>query len=829
MRKILYVITFLFFSFTYGQEPEKLNSSEVFKKIQELNFLGSVLYVAAHPDDENTRLISYLNNELNARTAYLSLTRGDGGQNLIGPQLRELLGLIRTQELLAARQIDGGEQFFSRANDFGYSKHPEETLDIWNEQEVLSDIVWMIRKFQPDVIINRFDHKTPGTTHGHHTASAILSVKAFELADNKSAFPEQVEKVGTWKPQKLFFNTSPWFYESEEAFENADKSDFIEFNTGVYFPLFGSSNTEISSLSRSQHRSQGFGSTGSRGNTKDFIKLIDGEHPQNNADLFAGINTTWSRIEGGEEIGDILYEVENNYDFENPSASIPELIRAYQLIQQLDNEHWKRIKTEEIKTIIAAAAGLYLEAIAGEPTVVQGEEVSLRLEAINRSKYEMQLNSIELFPVENFSSVGEGLGNNEPFFKTLEFQVPQDASLTTPYWLKESGTLGMYTVKNQELRGLPQTPKKFEVVFNLNIEGSPITFRRPLIFKKNDPVEGEVYLPFEVVPKVSVALENEVEIFANQKQKILTVRVQAMQDSLEGVLELNQPKGWQIVPASYDFDFSEEGEVANFDFTVTPPAGQEQALLIPRASTNGKIYSKEVIKMDFEHIPVQTLVLPAETKLVKLDIQKKGQLIGYIEGAGDVVPEALEQIGYEVQVIAPREISAEKLENFDAVVVGIRAYNTVNALEHKQQQLFNYVEAGGTLIAQYNTNRDLKVENLAPYPLHLSRDRVTDENAPVSILAANHPVLNTPNKITNNDFEGWVQERGLYFPDEWAAEFTPILSINDEGESPKQGSLLVAEYGEGHFVYTGLSFFRQFPAGVPGAFRLFANLISLGN
>lgn len=828
MKKVFYLIFFLLMSQLHAQKPEKWNSSEIFREIQNLNFLGSVLYVAAHPDDENTRLISYLSSHLHARTAYLSLTRGDGGQNLIGPELREYLGVIRTQELLAARKIDGGEQFFTRANDFGYSKNPEETLRIWNRDEILKDVVRTIRKFKPDIIINRFDAESAGETHGHHTSSALLSKEAFKMAGQETFFPKQAEDLGTWQPQKLFFNTSPWFYGSQEAFEAADKSNFLKFDTGVYYPLSGVSNTEIASLSRSQHQSQGFGSTGTRGKQLEYIELIAGDHPKGSNVLFAGINTTWSRVTGGKEIGRILKEVEENYNFQDPSASIPHLVRAYVLIQKLDDDYWKSRKSAHIKDIIAASAGLFLEAVAGKSFATPGEEVIFNLEAINRSQGKINIEGLKLYPSGEKLEFQKALQNNESWRETVSFHIPENVEFTSPYWLKKEGSLGMYHVEHDSLIGLPETPRPLNVEFLLRIEGTEIPFRREVVYKTNDPVKGETYIPFEIVPRVSVTLKNDVLVFANHAPKEIPVTIRAMKDSIAGELNLNIPDSWKAEPASYSFGPLQKGEERSFRFSVTAPEFQDTGTLEPIATVDGEEYSKGVNTLVYPHIPVQTLVLPSKTSLVKLDIEKKGKLIGYIEGAGDAVPQALEQIGYTVEKINPETISAASLKKYSAVVLGIRAYNVVDPLQYKQGELFKYVKAGGNLIVQYNTSHGLVTENLAPFPLEISRDRVTDEEAEVRFLMPDHPVLNFPNKITSKDFQGWVQERGLYFPDAWSDKFVPILSMNDPGETPKNGSLLVASYGKGHYIYTGLSFFREFPAGVPGAFRVFANLLSLG-
>jgi LmbE family N-acetylglucosaminyl deacetylase len=829
MKTRLHLLLFALFSISLitAQQPKKPTSSEIHESIKKLNFLGSVLYVAAHPDDENTRLISYMSNDVKARTAYLSLTRGDGGQNLVGPEIRELLGVIRTQELLAARGTDGGEQLFTRANDFGYSKHPDETLAIWNKKEVLSDVVLAIRQFQPDVIINRFNHRTPGTTHGHHTSSAMLSVEAFDLVGDKNAYPKQLSRTNIWQPQRLFFNTSWWFYGSRENFEKADKSNLLAVDTGVYFPSSGLSNPEIAALSRSQHKSQGFGSTGSRGSQIEYIEIIKGDLPTDKTNIFEGIDTSWNRVEGGKAIGDILYAVEKNYDFKNPSASIPELMRAYLAIQNLENTHWKNIKTNEVKNIIAACAGLYLEVTANSNHATAGAVIDLNLEVINRSNSKIVLSSI-INPNGIKIDKNITLDNNTDFDFKETLEIKTDQNVSTPYWLTKKGTLGMYEVEDNKLIGKPETPRGLNITFNLNIQNADISFTKAIVYKTNDPVKGEVYKPFEIIPEVSAKISEKVIILDTDNQRDIEVKVKAGRDNIEGYVQIAHPKNWSVFPEKQKVIIANKGQEQRLVFTIVPPKEQSEGFLTPMVYIGDNVYTKELIEIDYDHIPFQTVLLPSQSKIVRLDIKKRGQNIGYIEGAGDVVPESLRQIGYNVAILKPEDISVENLKRFDAVVVGIRAYNTVEELKFKQQLLFDYVAQGGNMIVQYNTNRRLKVDQIAPYDLKLSRDRVTDEFADVTLLATNHDVLNVPNKITSKDFEGWTQERGLYFPGEWSSEFTPILSMNDEGETPKTGSLLVAKHGKGHYIYTGLSFFREFPAGVSGAYRLFANMLSLG-
>ncbi len=811
-----------------AQQPKKYNSSQIYDAVQKLNVLGSVLYVAAHPDDENTRLIAYMANEAKARTAYLSLTRGDGGQNLIGPEIRELLGVIRTQELLAARRVDGGEQLFSRANDFGYSKHPNETLEIWNKDEVLADVVWAIRTFKPDVIINRFDHRTPGTTHGHHTTSAMLSHEAFDLSNDPTKYSSQLELTEIWQPKRLFFNTSWWFYGSREKFEKADKRNMLNFDIGVYYPTRGMSNNEVAALASSQHLCQGFGRLSQRGTQEEYIEFLKGEPLDGTNNIFAGIDTSWNRIEGGKAIGNILNTIEANFNFINPAAHLPQLLEAYKLLQNVKDEHWKNVKTKELKTIIEACTGLYLEASANTPNAAPNSEVTLKIEALNRSNATINLVSYNLSTIENGISKDMEMAENKRLNFEENIAIPFDMSYTAPYWLNKQSTLGMYSVKEQNLIGLPETPRAVYVDFNLNIEGTPITITKPVIYRYSKPDKGELYRPFEIVPEVSASISDKVFIFENDQQKEIEITVKAGRDAVEGFVKMAYPNDWTVYPAKQKIEIANKGDVQKLVFTVIPPKGQSEGLITPMVNINDKYYTDELVEIDYEHIPYQTVLVPSESKVVRLNIEKRGENIGYIEGAGDVVPESLRQIGYNVTVIKPEQISAENLQNFDAVVVGIRAYNILDELKFKQKYLLDYVYEGGNLIIQYNTNRRLKTDNISPFHLKLSRDRVTDENATVNILDANHPILNFPNKIGPEDFEGWVQERGLYFPNEWSEEFTPLFSMNDKGESSKEGSLLIAQYGKGNYIYSGLSFFRQFPAGVSGAYRLFINMLSAG-
>ncbi len=826
--KVLFGFVFLF-CFANAQQPQKPNSAEIYNQIQKLNFLGSVLYIAAHPDDENTRLITYLSNDTKARTGYLSLTRGDGGQNLIGSQLRELLGVIRTQELLEARKIDGGEQFFTRANDFGFSKNPEETLQIWDKEKVLSDVIWTIRKFQPDVIINRFDHRTSGNTHGHHSASAILSFESFKLANDPKIFPEQLKYFETWQPKRQFFNPSWWFYGSQKKFDEADKSNFIKIETGVYYPIFGKSNQEISALSRSRHQSQGFGSTGVRGEETDYLELINGETPKDKSSIFDGIDTSWNRVRDGKPIGELLSSIAAKYDFKNPSASIPDLAKAYTMIQALDEKHWKPIKSEEIKTIIAACSGLYLEAVATNQEATPGSSIKLKLEAINRSEIPMQLLNLTTFPDQKNRIENSVLKNNVLQNISVDLQLPENIEYTQPYWLKEKATEGMYTVSDQKNIGIPESKRDIKVIFNVEINGIEIPFERTVVYKYNDNVKGEMYSNLDVVPEITTSILDKVLLFKNTKTKSVAVKIKAGKDSVKGNLQLELPVNWVVSPKSIPFNLDKKGSEQTFYFEVTPPNFPEEAIAKSVAIVDNKKYDKDQVTIDYSHILKQQVLKTAESKCIRFDLKTNGEKIGYIMGAGDEVPNSLSQMGYKVILLNPEEITPEKIKNLDVVMTGIRAYNVVKALANKQNILFDFVKSGKTMLVQYNMPGDFVTPNIAPYPMKVSGDRVADENAEVRFLAPNHPVLNYPNKITSKDFKGWKQEQGLYYPNEFDKAFTPILSSNDKGETPKNGALLVAPYGKGYYIYTGLSFFRELPEGVSGAYKLLANMISLKN
>ena len=832
MKNFLLVFLLLPAFFLSAQvAPKKPNAAQIYEMIEKLNVLGSVLYVAAHPDDENTRLISYLSNNNHYETTYLSLTRGDGGQNLIGSELRELLGVLRTQELLMARNVDGGKQLFSRANDFGFSKNADETLEIWDKEQVLADAVYAIRKVQPDVIINRFSTDKKIETHGHHTTSAIIADTAFSLAGNKKAFPEQLAFYPTWQPKRLFFNTSWFFYGSQEKFNAMDKSNLVTLDIGTYLPLKGKSNNEVAAESRSMHRCQGFGSLSVRGADMDYLDYLKGDLPKpKNNDIFEGINTTWTRLEGGEAIGKILAAVQKNYQIQNPSASLPDLLKAYDLIQKLPESYWKRVKFLEIKKVIEYCAGLYVETAAKDYSAVTGQNIELNAEIVSRSDARIVLKSVTFGDVAADTVLNKPLEANKKITLKRNFKIAENTPLTAPYWLNDKATLGMYNVSEQAKIGLPETPRAIRANYELTINDYPFMITKDVIYREGNPSKGEIYRPLEIIPPVFTNINEKVTIFQNNDPKTVHITVRAGKEKLEGSLSLTLPKYWRAEPSEQAFNIAQKNEEKVLTFKVFPPENQSEGSIKAVATVNGKRYENALKIIEYDHIPTQTVLLPAEAKVVKLQIEKRGEKIGYLMGAGDEVPQSLEQIGYQITNLEEKNFTdADGLKGFDAIVVGIRAYNTKEKLKFWNAQLLEYVKNGGTLIVQYNTNgRDLIMTDFAPYTLKLSRERTTKEEAEVRFLKPEHPILNTPNKITKTDFEGWVQERGLYFPSEWTKDYDALLSCNDPSEPARDGGLLVAKYGKGYYIYTGYSWFRQLPAGVSGAYRLFANILSVG-
>jgi LmbE family N-acetylglucosaminyl deacetylase len=817
-----FILLLLFILPARAQAPAVMDAAEMALALKRLNVVGTALYVGAHPDDENTALLAYLASGRGVRTAYLSLTRGDGGQNLLGPEKGELLGLVRTQELLAARRLDGAEQFFTRAVDFGFSKSPEETLSVWGREPALADVVWVIRRFRPDVVITRFPTTGEGG-HGQHTASAVLAREAFEAAGDPARFPEQLDHVRPWRPRRLLWNV---FSRGGERPADADK--LLSADVGGYDPLLGKSYTEVAAESRSEHKSQGQGSQGRRGPTPNYFAHLAGEPAAK--DIFEGVDLSWRRVEGGAEVGRLLEEAAREFRPANPQALLPTLLRARAALRKLpQDDPAVRAKTDELFRLILACAGLWAEAVAAEPYAVPGAEVPVKVTLVNRSDAPIRFERVTLRDGRS-REVNAELKNNQPV--TAELSVPANAELSQPYWLREAPGRGLFKVEDQQTIGDASPDSPVPVVVRATAFGDEnISFALPVLYRWTDRVRGELYRPVAVVPEAAVRVEGRAVVFPERAPKRVSVSVKGnTKAGLTGTLRLKLPDGWAAAPAEVPVSLKGAGEEFTASFDVTPPAAASVATLTAEFESGGRRFTRGMVEIDYPHIPRLVVFPEATARLVRADVGRRGGRVGYVMGSGDEVPEALRQIGYEVVLLSDAELEREDLARFDAVVVGVRAYNTRPALRQQQRRLLDYVERGGTLVVQYNTaERALEGFGLGPFPLKISRgDRVTVEDAPVRLLAPGHELLSAPNRIAPADFEGWVQERGLEFPSEWDARYTPLFGMSDPGEPEKRGSTLVARHGRGTYVYTSLAFFRQLPAGVPGAYRLFANFISAG-
>ena len=820
--RLYFLLVFLVPLLSSAQPSRQPDAAQIQLKLKKLNFLGSVLYMAAHPDDENTNIIAYLSNERLASTAYLSLTRGDGGQNLIGPEMRELLGVIRTQELLAARRIDGGEQFFTRAIDFGFSKSAAEAFSVWGKEAVLSDAIKVIRRFKPDIIITRFP-PDERAGHGHHTASAIVAGEAFNLASQSEVFPEQVKEFGTWQVKRLYTNTGRWWNRTV----NENTPGVITMDVGGYNALLGKSYSEISALSSSQHKSQGWGRPGERGYKAEFLEHVKGAPASTN--IFEGVDTTWSRVPGAGKVQSLVSRVLAEFKPGNPAASVPLLFAIRNEIQKLEKNVWRDRKLRETEDLIVDCLGLFVEATANVFQCAPGEPVKVKVEMVNRSGSDLQVEGLAAPSLQWDSSFNTTIHSNRPALMNFTRTIDGNTEFSDPYWLTLTHNTGLYSVKDTQRIGMPQNPPAVSFKVSIRVGEQNLLLERPLIYKWVDPVKGELWRPFEIVPPVTVNLSEDVMVFGTQESKRLTLLVRSSSDEkITGTVSLEVPRGWRAEPSSAAFELGTRGEEEAKTVTIFPSSGEYNGVIKARATVNGKDYQNSLRIIAYDHIPMQTLLPRAEAKAVRIDLRKAGETIGYIGGAGDEIPAALRNMGYDVVEMINEQVTPGNLKRLDAVVLGVRALNTNDRARYFMPAVLEYVKEGGTVVVQYNTNARMQTDKFSPYPLTVGRDRVTDEAATVTILKPNHPVMNVPNKITAKDFDGWVQERGLYFPEQWDTNFEALLAMSDQGEESTSGSLLVASYGKGYYVYTGLSFFRQLPEGVPGAYKLFANLVSLG-
>ena len=807
-------------------------AAETKQSLDKLNVVGSALMIAAHPDDENTGVVAYLARGKKVRMAYLSLNRGEGGQNLIGPEQGVDIGLIRTQELLAARRIDGGEQFFTRMIDFGFSKNAKETMDKWGRENVLRDVVWVIRKYKPDVIIRRFS----GTTqdgHGHHQTSAIIADEAFEAAADAKRFPDQLKHVSVWQAKRLVWNSFGGRPGTEAPTGNQPLR--VSMEVGDYDPYLGYSYGELAGWSRSQHKSQAMGAAERKGPQLNYFTTIKGEAPK--IDLWDGIDTTWSRVPGAAKIGELLAKAASEFNASKPTAVLPHLLEARRLLAPR-TDHYSVLKRKDLDEAIAMVAGIWTELQAEKYLAIQGKTAKLTIAAIQRNDSEVTLQSASFSGVKGVESVAKAtkLDKNKPVAVALNWAVAEDAPLTQPYFLIEPRSEAMFTVNDMDLLGLPQSPAPVVASIRFLVDGTEIELIRGVTHRYVNRSAGELTRPVMIVPPVSVRMSHESQVFPGMEARKMEVVLKANLPNLKGSLRLHIPAGWKAEPATVDFQIAAAEEEQALSFIVTPPAMDSAGKLTAVATVNGREITQGTHVLQYAHIPPQTTAPQASARVVRFTGKNLAKRVGYVMGAGDEVPEALRQLGCEVILLTEEDLATGSLSQYDALVTGVRAFNTRADLRANAQHIFDeYVAKGGTMIVQYNVQEggffggDTSLLNkVGPYPMTISRDRVTDEFAPLIFPKPDHRILQYPNRITAKDFEGWVQERGLYFANKWDERYEPIFSTQDPGEKPMLGGTLYAKYGQGHYLFTSYAWFRQLPAGVPGAYRLFANFLSLG-
>jgi LmbE family N-acetylglucosaminyl deacetylase len=842
MKKICtwLLVGFAGFCNVSAQRPATITSADIYLRLKKLNVLATVLYVAAHPDDENSRLIAYMAKERLYRTGYMSMTRGDGGQNLIGDEQGVELGLIRTQEMLAARRVDGAEQFFSRAFDFGFSKSTQEALKTWDEQKILSDVVWVIRKFQPDVIITRFPPDSRAG-HGHHSASAVLAHEAFDAAADPNRFPEQFKYgVKPWQAKRLLWNSFNF------GGLNTTSEDQMKIDVGGFNPILGKSYGELAAESRTNHKSQGAALTPARGESMDYFTLVAGDPAPH--DPMEGVVATWDRVPGGGKIAGIVDEVTRNFSLTAPEKSVPGLVAVYKAILELPDGYWKTQKLKEVRELIEDCSGLWLEAVAGNPYVAQGDPLSVTFVLNNRLNANIAVREVRLETpkawltmtaagsaaadarkdeVDFDTAWRQSLDGDKNYYFTKSLVVSPNHPVTQPYWLAEPMSTGHFNVTDQRLIGNPQSPPAYEAEFDLVVEGQEMTLTLPLQYKYTDAVKGELYEPLTILPHYTARLSPALLLFTDKETKTFKAAL------------INRTMHQAFVPQEFTpvngirlaTTVPHDGIETGFHEWTAVPDGKDIGVAAADLlyGLNGrKDTALEQHTIAYDHIPRIDYFQPAMEKFVLTDLKTAGHRIGYIEGAGDKVPAALQQMGYEVVMVGEKDMDPGYLRQFDAIIAGVRAYDVHPWLAARHDVLMQYVKEGGNLVVQYNRDALGQVKStIGPYPFAVANLRVTDETAKVDFLLPEHKVLNVPNKITDKDFDGWIQERGIYFAGQTDTAYHAVLSMKDPGESELKGSLVIANYGKGTFVYTGLVFFRELPAGVPGAYRLMANIIAL--
>ncbi|MNU30870.1 Mycothiol S-conjugate amidase [compost metagenome] len=810
MKRIFLLLSILCSRYATAQQFRPQPSSAIFQELQQLQRLGTVMYIAAHPDDENTRLIAYLVHHDHINTIYLSLTRGDGGQNILGNEQGAALGLIRTNEMMRARQLDGAGQLFTQFVDFGFSKSPDETFSFWNREEVVNSVKQAIQQYRPDVLICRFPTTGEGG-HGQHTASAIAAKLAFEELQAST-------DPNVWKPRRLLFNAFKF------GTSNTIREGQFLLPINQYDPLLGESYGELAGRSRSEHKSQGAGTPQTYGIANENFEVLGGA-PMSKS-LYDGVDTSWNRV-GAPQIGKQIAAVINRFDFAHPEKSVDALLKIRKQVAAVNgkNAFWSKTKLEELDRIILHCAGIQAEALAAKPTVSSGDSLPVTVNVTSRMNG-VQLAAVYYRDQHNCIPAATAIGNDSVRTLLFSFPVTAQVPLTEPFWMQQEPKEHKYIYpapyKNEALN-IPH----FVLSLQINIGAEVFTLPVPISYKQLNPTRGDVIEPVRVMPVADLEPLQPMLVAEPQKDLQTSVRITLRQPIDQATLLVYQGKD---VVARKALSALAKDSRSVVDITIPAAALKQGPVLKYVLQAGNQQYDKTLHLIQYDHIPALQYFEPAQSVLMqKIWVAPKVQKIGYIAGAGDKVAEALSLSGFDVSMLSDADLSHPAgLAKYDVIVCGVRVANVRKDLARYMPGLWQYVAQGGRVVMQYNTSMGLELPEFSPLPLSLSRDRITDEQAAVNFINPADPLLQYPNVITSKDFDNWVQERGIYYPSKWDKAYVPVLSMQDPGEQPLNSAILYAPYGKGWFVYTGLAFFRQLPAGNVGAMRLFVNLLHVG-
>ncbi len=868
--------------------PEDRGVTGLALQLRKLGAGATFLHTTAHPDDEDNGLLVMLSRGRGLRTALSTVTRGDGGQNEIGPELFEAIGILRTEELMAMHRFDGVEQYFTRAYEFGYSFSVEETLEKWGEEDVLEDIVRIIRTVRPDVMVMLPPRGGGGGQH--HQTSGLLTAEAFRAAADPNRFPEQIAAgLRPWQPLKLYSRTRMGFGPRRPQLQEDEDVHLVELDTGHYDPILGRSYYQMGLEARSNHKCQGMRQLRAfPGSRQSVWRLEDNviEVADEETDLFDGVDTGLARLEAfvagegerGQFVGLALNALQREvdaatdaFDANEPWKTVPALRRGLDAVRKLraeiassdlsesaryELEHRLAPKEHDFETALALAHGIGFDPIADRGEVTRGSKLNVDVRVTNRSPQPIELQSIEIgtpagWSVAEIKKVGEKDGEYRDAFPDIpaslidnaalsapyEVTVAPDAAYDRPYWGRGDPTIDRFELNQPADFGLPWSPPALSATITFRSGNTNVSIERPVQYRYEGRwVGSEKQKIVSVLPLVSVTVAPGVVVFpsgADDKTRPVSVNaVYKGTEAAKGTLQVEVPSGWTVEPSEAELSFERENVAVSVRFRITPPdniaSGTYHVKAVARV--NGEEFREGVQTIAYHHIQTRYLYHPAEATVQALDLSIAPVKVGYVVGVGDEIPAAIRQLGAELTFLQTEDLAEGDLSQYDVIMTGVRAYLAREDLRSYNQRLLDYVFEGGTLLVQYN-KFEFNAAEWGPYPKKVSRNRVTVEQAPIDILVPEHPVFNTPNRITEDDWGGWVQERGLYFLDpEGDPRYTELLASEDPLEynaGVKTGMLVEAQYGEGRWIYIGLGFFRQLPAGVPSAYKLFANLLSL--